>query len=145
MATAGERRTVTARRMALALVCALAPAPALASVEAPRGAGSVVWEEQAAGGHGIAIDHAAASPSTDALEQEIAALGENDSYATAEPGPLDALMRAVGRLPEPATWGLMILGFGGIGGAMRRRMRRSDADFTARVRRIADGEDPPRG
>lgn len=26
-----------------------------------------------------------------------------------------------GAVPEPATWGIMILGFGAIGGAMRRR------------------------
>jgi hypothetical protein len=29
----------------------------------------------------------------------------------------------VGAVPEPATWGMMILGFGLIGGAMRRRQR----------------------
>lgn len=30
---------------------------------------------------------------------------------------------AVGAVPEPATWGLMILGFGGVAGAMRYRRR----------------------
>ena len=28
---------------------------------------------------------------------------------------------AVGGVPEPATWGLMIMGFGGIGAMLRRR------------------------
>jgi hypothetical protein len=31
--------------------------------------------------------------------------------------------RAVGGVPEPATWGLMILGFGAAGGALRRSRR----------------------
>lgn len=44
------------------------------------------------------------------------------------------------RLPEPATWVLMILGFGAIGGAMRFHIRRSEARFTAKLRRIAAGE-----
>ncbi len=30
---------------------------------------------------------------------------------------------AVGAVPEPGTWGLMILGFGAVGGALRRRRR----------------------
>lgn len=34
------------------------------------------------------------------------------------------LYQNVGAVPEPATWALMVLGFGGIGMAMRRRRRR---------------------
>lgn len=49
-------------------------------------------------------------------------------------GPTDALadtwlVRASGGVPEPATWGLMILGFGAIGGAMRRRAVRASVRF----------------
>lgn len=43
-------------------------------------------------------------------------------------------------VPEPATWGLFILGFGMIGMALRRRLRASDAAFTAHVRAIAAGD-----
>lgn len=43
-------------------------------------------------------------------------------------------------VPEPATWMLMILGFGAIGGLMRYQIRRSEARFTAKLRRIAAGE-----
>ena len=135
MATGNRNRPIMARGMALAL----ALMPVGAAADTPRGAGSAVWEDQAV--HGIAVDHGSNAEATEALEQEIAALGEGETLATAQPGPFDAVLRAVGRLPEPATWGLMIVGFGAIGGAMRRRMRKSDADFTARIRRIADGED----
>ncbi len=31
------------------------------------------------------------------------------------------VVRALGAVPEPATWGLMILGFGAVGAAMRRK------------------------
>jgi hypothetical protein len=44
------------------------------------------------------------------------------------------------RLPEPATWAMLVLGFGGIGWLARRHQRRSEAAFTERLRRIAAGE-----
>jgi hypothetical protein len=44
------------------------------------------------------------------------------------------------RLPEPATWAMLVLGFGGIGWMARRHQRRSEAAFTERLRRIAAGE-----
>jgi hypothetical protein len=36
---------------------------------------------------------------------------------------LNGVIRTSAAVPEPATWGLMLLGFGGIGMAMRRRRR----------------------
>jgi hypothetical protein len=33
----------------------------------------------------------------------------------------DAVINASGAVPEPATWAMMLLGFGLVGGAMRRR------------------------
>jgi hypothetical protein len=36
-------------------------------------------------------------------------------------GPVGAIINSGGAVPEPATWGLMILGFGGIGSLLRRR------------------------
>jgi hypothetical protein len=41
--------------------------------------------------------------------------------------PDNALLTSHGALPEPGTWGMMLLGFGLIGGAMRFRRNRSDA------------------
>ena len=40
-------------------------------------------------------------------------------------------------VPEPAAWALMILGFGIIGSALRRRIAKSEAAFTRKVRAIA--------
>ena len=42
-------------------------------------------------------------------------------------------------VPEPATWGMMILGFGVVGYAMRRGMRRSNEKFDAKIKRITYG------
>ena len=36
---------------------------------------------------------------------------------------VDVIAAGAGGVPEPATWALMILGFGAVGGAMRRRRR----------------------
>jgi hypothetical protein len=36
---------------------------------------------------------------------------------------LNGVIRATAAVPEPATWAMMLLGFGGIGMAMRRRRR----------------------
>ena len=47
---------------------------------------------------------------------------------------------AVGAVPEPATWGMMILGMGAIGFAMRRRVRASEVKFDAKIKRMAAGE-----
>jgi hypothetical protein len=44
---------------------------------------------------------------------------------------------ASGAVPEPAVWGMMILGFGVIGAAMRRRVKASEITFTNKVRAIA--------
>jgi hypothetical protein len=43
------------------------------------------------------------------------------SYTDGAYGALDNF--SFGAVPEPATWGLMILGFGGIGGVLRRAAR----------------------
>lgn len=45
------------------------------------------------------------------------------------------------RLPEPATWVMLIGGMYGIGAVLRRRHRASEAAFTARIRAIAASED----
>jgi hypothetical protein len=42
-------------------------------------------------------------------------------------------------LPEPASWALLICGFGGIGFALRRAHRRSEAKFDEKIRRITNG------
>ena len=44
-----------------------------------------------------------------------------------------------GAVPEPASWAMMILGMGVIGYAMRRRVRASEINFNAKIKRIAEG------
>lgn len=44
-----------------------------------------------------------------------------------------------GHLPEPATWALLMAGFAMTAGVVRRRIRVSEARFTEKMRRIAEG------
>lgn len=46
---------------------------------------------------------------------------------------------AAAAVPEPATWGMMILGFGVVGAAMRRRVRASEVRFETKIKRISEG------
>ena len=58
------------------------------------------------------------------------------TFGSTTPGPAPT---PAGAAPEPSTWVLMILGFGAVGFAMRRAVRRSEAKFDARIKRIAAG------
>lgn len=42
-------------------------------------------------------------------------------------------------VPEPATWAMMLVGFGAVGFGMRSAKRRSDAKFDAKIKRITAG------
>jgi hypothetical protein len=46
----------------------------------------------------------------------------------------------IAQLPEPATWAMLIVGFGAIGALVRRRFRLSEERFNERIRRITSGE-----
>lgn len=46
----------------------------------------------------------------------------------------------VATLPEPATWVMLLLGFGAMGAALRWKLRRSEERFNAKIRRIEAGE-----
>lgn len=46
----------------------------------------------------------------------------------------------VATLPEPATWVMLLLGFGAMGAGLRWKLRRLEERFTARIRRIEAGE-----
>lgn len=55
-------------------------------------------------------------------------------------GPADVAMSAMSHVPEPATWAMLMIGFGMIAAGVRHWMRRSQARFDERIRRIAAGE-----
>lgn len=55
-------------------------------------------------------------------------------------GPLRVARVKPATLPEPTTWVMMLFGFGAIGGLLRRKIRRSEARFNAKIRRIEAGE-----
>lgn len=60
------------------------------------------------------------------------ALGQaGDAKATAEEPSI---------LPEPATWIMLLLGFGAFGALLRRKFRQSEQRFNDRIRRIEAGE-----
>ena len=44
------------------------------------------------------------------------------------------------RLPEVATWGMLLLGFGAVGFALRKAKALSDARFEEEIKRLAAGE-----
>lgn len=44
-----------------------------------------------------------------------------------------------GAVPEPATWAMMLPGFGAIGFAVRSAKRRSDAKFEVTIQRLTAG------
>lgn len=48
--------------------------------------------------------------------------------------------QAVSPVPEPATWAMMLFGFGAAGAGLRRKARTSEQRFTAKVRGIASGQ-----
>lgn len=45
----------------------------------------------------------------------------------------------VAAVPEPASWAMMLVGFGAVGLAMRSAKRRSDVKFDMKIKRIAAG------
>lgn len=69
------------------------------------------------------------------------AFADNVTYST-EAGSTTynfEVATGMGAVPEPATWAMMLLGFGMIGFGMRYGVRRSHAKFDMRVKRIAAG------
>ena len=48
-------------------------------------------------------------------------LSDDTTIASGNDFGVDNIRLGVGSVPEPATWGLMIMGFGGLGAMLRRR------------------------
>ena len=157
---------IVSRRLAWALLSAIA-LPASAGAAVPTGTTVIAFPAASAGDHLIAIsttniadegadadrgmpiiDNMSDAPVGD-LGLAAAALA-NGPVATSARRPVPSASRAAvttkakARLPEPATWLMLIGGMYGIGAALRRRHRASEAAFTAKLRSIAAGEDLPK-
>ena len=161
--------SIVSRRLAWIVLPAIAlTASAGAAVPAGRGGTTVIALPAAsAGDHLIAIASTNIGDADDAADDKGMPIVENAAGAPVgdlglaaaalangpvatgarRPGPgagqAAVTTRAKARLPEPATWLMLIGGMYGIGAALRRRHRASEAAFTARLRSIAAGEDTP--
>jgi hypothetical protein len=67
------------------------------------------------------LTYASALPSITLSDFSVRYQGIDSSRLEIEGGSANGLPQMMGAVPEPATWAMMILGFGVIGGAMRRR------------------------
>ena len=56
-------------------------------------------------------------------EQDIVNWAFNDKYDPISTAPTGTIPAGSGAVPEPATWAMMVFGFGLLGGAMRRKHR----------------------
>ena len=65
------------------------------------------------------------------------AVAPNGLVVTASDASFTAPASIAAAAPEPATWVMMILGFGLAGAALRCQVRRSEANLDARIKRIA--------
>ena len=144
------------RRMLLSLsVVALGAAPVVARAAVHSDAAWVPTKADATDAFTAAVDRAVPAghsaslrPLTvggtvdDQVFADLAPVSGVRSLATGEgPATGDTAPTTISRLPEPATWVMMVLGFGAAGYGLRRRLRASDRRFTERMRRIAAGED----
>lgn len=64
----------------------------------------------------------------------------NRSPALGRVGEAEAKADTPAILPEPATWVMLLLGFGAIGAFVRRKFRKSEERFNQRIRSIEAGE-----
>lgn len=155
------------RRLALAILPALAMTMTVAGAQTRMpviaGAEGVpTFEASLSSAHGTAASSelsldgrafAARDGGQASLSKQFAIVGDGlptlpGNAAQAQEGAHRAPARAVvvnasriARLPEPATWAMMIIGFGLIGGAVRRGLRKSDERFNTYIRSITEDAD----
>lgn len=71
---------------------------------------------------------------------EVVYTQSNRSPALGRAGETEAKAETPAILPEPATWVMLLLGFGAIGAFVRRKFRKSEERFNQRIRSIEAGE-----
>lgn len=133
----------------------LCPAAALAAVHADGGDSGAVSRAAFAAVTGRGDDPSPAFAADAGSIRPLAIGGSMDGHRFADGGisgvrsagsdrpgsSVEVKSTMISRLPEPATWAMMVAGFGLAGYALRRRIRASERRFTERMRRIAEGRD----
>ena len=89
---------------------------------------------------GVQYDDAKGGPGKSMKIYKISA-SDLDLITLRKAGSNAVVLAAVpGRLPEAATWGMLLLGFGAVGFALRKAKAISDARFEEKLKRLAAGE-----
>lgn len=89
---------------------------------------------------GVQYDDAKGGPGGSMTIYKIAASDLDKITLNRKAGSAVVLAAVPGRLPEAATWAMLLLGFGGVGFALRKAKARADARFEAEIKRLAAGE-----
>ena len=80
-----------------------------------------LFDPNAYGGFASDVPTPSTSFTGDSLRIEWTSIGSTSGQFAFSDGGSSVFAYTTAGVPEPATWGLMILGFGAVGGAMRRR------------------------
>lgn len=89
---------------------------------------------------GVQYDDAKGGPGKSMTIYKIAASDLDRITLNRKAGSAVVLAAVPSRLPEAATWGMLLLGFGAVGFALRKAKALSDARFEEKIKRLAAGE-----
>lgn len=89
---------------------------------------------------GVQYDDDKGAPGKSMRIYKISASDLDKITLTHKAGSAVVLAAVPARLPEAATWGMLLVGFGAVGFALRKAKALSDARFEEKIKRLAAGE-----